>query len=358
MAVYLMLILAVFASLFLKIDDRRQKQRWYIIIIFTSLTLIAMIRSWSVGVDTLQYYRNFSVIAQLDWKQIDLLRYEPGFFYFCKILSCLSTDPHILIAISSLIIIPSVGRFIYKYSSHMALSTYIYLTLNIYFFHLTGMRQSLAIAILLYGFDFLLKKKYIRYAGVVLLAALFHSSAALLLFLIFLQMLPYKMNTYFRTMGVAAIGFFLYSFLFQYIARFFTQYAGFTHSEFGFSNYFGTLLQFLLIFFLYTLAHYLHFHSDDLTKDHMVNDLCLRCLSVAVCVQAMAMRMNIIGRMSQYFLIFSIIAIPNMLYKFKEKNRFSWVLLTVTVLLAYWIIVGVLRPEWYGAIPYHTFMID
>ncbi len=84
MAVYLMLILAVFASLFLKIDDRRQKQRWYIIIIFTSLTLIAMIRSWSVGVDTLQYYRNFSVIAQLDWKQIDLLRYEPGFFYFCK----------------------------------------------------------------------------------------------------------------------------------------------------------------------------------------------------------------------------------------------------------------------------------
>lgn len=356
MQIYILLLFILFTCVLIGFDNTKRK-KIFMIIIFSILTLIAMLRSWKVGVDTEQYYRNFTVIANLGWDEVDVLRYESGYFYLCKILSCISKDPHILIIISSFIIIPSVGRFIYKYSSNVALSTFIYITLNIYFFHLTGMRQSLAIAILLYGIDFLLERKNFKFMLIVIIASLFHSSAVILIVLIWINKLKYGRKTYFNTIFTAIIGFIFYKPVFGIISQILPKYQGYITSTFGESNYFGALLQFIVGLTVYTFCNKFYFFKDN-EKQNNISRLALRCVSITVCLQAMTMRMNIIGRMSPYFWIFSIIAFPDAIKSIKSKNKSEWILIVLFVLFLYWLIIGIYRPEWNGVIPYYTLFRD
>lgn len=56
----------------------------------------------------------------------------------------------------------------------------------------SGMRQSIAVAIFLLSFDYLLQRKYIHYIAGLLLASLFHSSALVLVALIALNIVNWK----------------------------------------------------------------------------------------------------------------------------------------------------------------------
>lgn len=360
MLIYIFILLVIINSMLLNIDINKKVRKQYVIIIFMILTAIAMFRSYKVGVDTLQYYRNFNIIANLNWSDVDILRYEPGYFYFCKVLSEISKDPHILIMVSSLIIIPSVGRFIYKYSKNVALSIFLYITLNIYFFHLTGMRQSIAIAILLYGIGFLIEGKYIKYSLVVILAAQFHSSAIFLLCMILIRKSSCGKKTYIRMLIISLLGFVFYNQIFKLASILITKYEGYADSIFGESNYFGALLMFLVYFIIYSICQIYQFRGRSQYKfeDNVIGKIAFRSLSIAVCLQVITMRMNIIGRMVPYFIIFAIIAVPDAISRVKSKKFIVSILIIVMLLFTYWLVIGLFRPEWNGAIPYLTIFND
>ena len=82
---------------------------------------------------------------------------------------------------SSLAFILSVYRF-FKTHTHY-IFTCIFLAVAIYFSELfmCQVRQSLAIAILLFGIDYLLSGKWVRYVLIVILASLFHTTAIIML---------------------------------------------------------------------------------------------------------------------------------------------------------------------------------
>lgn len=359
MSIYIAVLFWVFISIFMNYDRSKKRKKMFVIISFFILTVIAMLRSWQVGVDTAQYYRNFGYITYLDWSQSDILRYESGFFALCKILSYISKDPHILIMVSSLIIIPSVGRFIYKYSENVALSTFLYITLNTYFFHMTGMRQSLAIAFIIYGFEYLVKDKYLKYLIFVVVASLFHSSALFLISLIFIKKMYYYKKSYIRTIIIMGTCFVFYKYLFRVAVLILGKYAAYEESVFGESNYFGALFQFLIGFILYSVCHYLYFIKKQKTLlNSKITMIALRGFSLAVCFQALAMRMNIFGRMTSYFWIFGIIAIPNSISNLEVKRKKEWILVIATISFLYWFIIAKYRPEWHGVIPYISFFED
>lgn len=360
MSIFILVLFFIFIVMLVNIDRNIKNRKWFVLITFSILTSIAMIRSWTVGVDTEQYYRNFQIIASLGWDQVDVLRYEPGYFYLNKILSCISKDPHILIIVSSIIIIPSVGRIIYKYSKNVALSTFLYITLNAYFFQLTGMRQALAIAVILYGIDFFEKQKYLKFILVIILACMFHSSAIFLSVLILLQKMKYTKKTYINSLIVAIIGFIFYKQIFRIASLVIDKYAGYEESVYAASNYFGALFQFLVGFILYSVCHYLIFKMKENKKieESEVGKISLRCLSVAVCIQLITMKMNILGRMTPYFWIFSIIAVPEALSYIKSKRRKEWILGIALFTFIYWLIIATMRPEWHGIIPYSTLFKD
>lgn len=356
MSIYIAVLFLVFISIFINYDSSKKRKKLFLITSFFILTVIAMLRSWEVGVDTEQYYRNFGYITYLDWSQSDVLRYEIGFFALCKVLSYFSNDPYILIMVSSLIIIPSIGRFIYKYSENVALSTFLYITLNAYFFNMTGMRQSLAIVFIVYGFDYLVEEKYIRYFIFIVIASLFHSSALFLISLIFIRKMAYTRNSYIKTIFIIGICFVFYKYLFRIAVLILGKYAGYEESVFGGSNYLGSLFQFLIGMIFYSVCHYLYFiRTQNKSVNSKINMMALRLFSLAICFQALAMKMNILGRMVPYFWIFGILAIPNTIFNCKIKRRKEWILCIITLSFVYWFIIAKFRPEWHGVIPYAPF---
>ena len=162
MFIYVLIIMVILFSIPLKVDRNNALKKKWIIVIFGTLTIISALRSYSVGVDSIQYKEAFDKIVKLDFSQSNFLRYEIGFFSFVKTLSLLSDSPQILFIVSSFIIIPSIGIFIYKYSKNVAFSSLLYILFNIFFFHMTGMRQSLALVLLLFAYDNLVKSNTTR----------------------------------------------------------------------------------------------------------------------------------------------------------------------------------------------------
>lgn len=88
--------------------------------------------------------------------------------------------------ISSLFFAFSIAEFLRKYAKYKF--TCLFLALTFYFddLFMAQVRQSLAISILLLGTTYLLEKKWLKYFLVVILAALFHVTAIVAVFTVFL----------------------------------------------------------------------------------------------------------------------------------------------------------------------------
>ena len=354
MAIYIVVILIIFFSIPLRLDRDKKLKRCWLVAIFAILTTISAIRSYHVGIDSIQYKDAFGKIAHLDYSQNNSLRYEIGFFYLVKTITLVSRDSQLLFIISSLIIIPSVGVFIYRYSKNVAFSSLLYILFNIFFFHMTGMRQSLALVLLLFAYDNLVKNNYPRFIISTVIASLFHSSAILFLVCLFIKRIKYNKYSHLITILLSILFFVFFKPIFLNITHLIGKYGGYIDSEdFGVSNYYGAFFQFLLTFVVYTFCHFRYINQESKNDSDRMS---LILLGIDVICQIMAMKMNIIGRMNQYFWIHSIILVPNIVKEEKRsKSRLLLYFGIILVSVAYWFIIAMFRPEWSGAIPYIPF---
>lgn len=71
----------------------------------------------------------------------------------------------------------SIGRFIYKAAKDPALALLFFITLGLFQFSLSGIRQTIAISITLWLFPLIRQRKFIKFILGVYLASLFHKSA-------------------------------------------------------------------------------------------------------------------------------------------------------------------------------------
>ena len=360
-----------------KVNETKKKQILFIIFIFTLCALIASLRSFNVGIDTLQYYRNYYTIGSIEWGNYDSVRYEFGYFALCKLLNYLSSDPQILLFVSSTFCCYSVGRFIYKNSCDVIFSSFLFVSLNILGSYMNLMRQAIAIAILLFGFD-LLKKPGIRprvfYCLIVLAAMLFHTSAVVMLVVLVVENLRYTRLSFLLTI-VASASFFVFSSqIWDLMLRLFPSYSGYTDSVFAASNYFAALINiaiclvilcFGLIFYHKkrnrietdgyptTMAEAVYGANRKLTPRY---DFMAYMLSLGLIFLSMAAKMTLMGRFSIYFTIYYIIWLPNtaqsMVNK-RDKVVLTWMILFFS--LAYYLTIAIIRPEWHGVIPYQFF---
>ena len=70
-----------------------------------------------------------------------------------------------------------VGRLIYKESKQSAISIVMLVSLGFYYFSMTGLRQTIAMSILILGYPFLKERRFIPFAILVFIASRYHLSA-------------------------------------------------------------------------------------------------------------------------------------------------------------------------------------
>lgn len=365
MAIYIGIIaFTVLLGIIINANETNYKKKFFLITIFSLIAVFSALRSKNVGMDTEQFFSMYNVIRALSWDRLHELRYEWGYMILCKLLSYISTSPQLLIIVSSIFISFSVGRFIYKNSTDVVMSTYIYITFNIWSMYMNVLRQAIAIAIIMIGFEFLKKRKWIIFGLFVLLAMTFHTSAIFVLVLIpCLLKKTFTQKTVQLVTIICIFGFFFFNKIFDLATKLLGVYGSYSSGKYAQENYFGAALGLLLFLILFIIGGMCKPSESRLRYKDIIHlnieenfALIALAMSIALFCYVLGMRMNILSRMMLYFQYFIMIWLPWGIASIGEQREKTILTYSIyVVLLLNFVIINIYRPGWYGIVPYEFY---
>ena len=188
--------------------------------------VIMAFRGISVGIDTAAYYNEF---YPFDYSSLFNERYssERGFMLLNVVLNKLGCSFYVLTFIEALIVVLPTFFLVKKYSKNPYLSFFYYVALDYFLFGLTGMRQAIAIGIVLIAFEVAQRRKFLPFICLVAIAMTFHRTAIVALPIYFLGYFSLKKKHISWILLVSAIVFFLK----EPIRTFMRQFARINHAE-------------------------------------------------------------------------------------------------------------------------------
>lgn len=176
-------------------------KKYYLIISGTVLALIIGLRADTVGTDSMHYSFFWRLSNQINWSQILEYR-EPFFILLEKIFRATSNDYTIFFLGVAVICVWGVGTLFYRYSEKPFISYVSLLSLSYIYFFMSGLRQSIAIAIIMFSYKYVRERKLIPFLLLVALAYGFHNTAVI--FLLAYPIANVKINwKHFTCIGVA-----------------------------------------------------------------------------------------------------------------------------------------------------------
>ena len=204
------------------------------------------------------------------------------------------------------------------------LSIYLFLTSTIYFATMNLVRQYMALAILLFGLDYLKKQHYVSYSICIVIAMLFHSSAVIA----FLYMALYYLysnkiwtklyNMLFAILYCASIVFMFVDL--RRVVPYFSfmipdRYIGYLTSKFmSIKNYAAILKQVIPNFILFLMIK----DAKYLKKEFDYFDLCFIGWIFYVLITNLFYGINLFIRLGFYFDYFILLVVPMLIYYYKQ----------------------------------------
>ncbi len=342
----------------LRIDKGDLNKKAYVIIMALILIALSGFRADTVGVDTSQYWRQYHISGSLGWGESALSRYELGYFLFNKLCYTITPNPTFLFVVVSIFVYGCIEYVIYKESTDIVFSNFIFIGLNYYFACFNLFRQGIAIAIALLAFRMLRQKKYVKYALMICVAAQFHSSAIVLLALIFIykNYSMKRLGIYLATTMVLFIG---SEFIIDRIFAI-SGYSVYLNSEYDFTNYFGSMLESIKVLLLFLVGVFSIYNridnnAEENTKLCVKRNLYANIISIAFLFSALTIKSNIFNRMGLYFEVIMFLWIPVALQKIQDRGLKNGLKIGIIVMIyIYFIFIGTLKSEWYGVIPYSS----
>ncbi len=163
-------------------SDNLTRNRTFIWISFILIGALIAFRDKTVGADTLNYYNAYLIAAnQRIGEGLTLTTsIETGYLLLLQILNHMNKNPQTMFVFEGILVAVSYGWFICRNTKKIA-DSYIaimaYLAFNLFSFQLTGYRQALAMAVCMFAYYFLEKRKFFSFLLIIIIAAQFHASA-------------------------------------------------------------------------------------------------------------------------------------------------------------------------------------
>ena len=187
MVVYLCNIACLTGMWFLLSNYRKDKNRIFCFFASLNWILISGLRGLSVGDDTKAYKEQFTNIKFQTWDSL-FEAFKQKYFHngdgkdigyglLEKAFQIISTNYQFwLFAIAALFFV-AFGFFVYKYSENPYLSYILFSTLFYSFFAITGLRQTIATAVVvLIGIELIKRKKFIPFFILIILMSTVNDS--------------------------------------------------------------------------------------------------------------------------------------------------------------------------------------
>lgn len=177
--------ISIFTILFIYVAIKGEKKEKIVAVVgVVFLFLVAALRDKTVGMDTPGYVNHYKLLASLDFGALkeyimnnpDKYK-DPTFYYTGWIFGRIFSNPQWWLAAIALLYSVSVGKLIYKDSKQVAISLVMLVSLGFFSFSLTGLRQTIAMSILILSYPFLKQRRFIPFALLVFIATRYHLSA-------------------------------------------------------------------------------------------------------------------------------------------------------------------------------------
>lgn len=166
------------------LEQNNTSEKFFSIIMFLALFVVLATQSTSEMNDVRAYKILYEEYA--DWSferffiECDKMK-DPVYYCVGLIFSKLGFSFKTFKILINLFFIYSVAKVTLTYSSKVPLSIMVFISLGLYEFSYTGLRQVIAMSILLFAYKYMREKKLLKFIGIVLLATLFHSTAIIFL---------------------------------------------------------------------------------------------------------------------------------------------------------------------------------
>ncbi|MCX8531518.1 EpsG family protein [Chryseobacterium luquanense] len=326
----------------------------YIKTITFILIIHAGLRNVAVGSDTYVYFQYFEDVKNVSWSTIyeDIITYyhlgigkDVGYLLFEKAVQIFTDEFQVFLLVVAFIFFSFLGYFIFKNSSSLisiALSYVIYFAMFYNVFSISAIRQSLATAAALYGYELIKKRKLFRFLILMLVASLMHKTV--LIFLPFYFIAHLKKERIFLVISFLAfpIVFVFRNTLADYI-KVLSGYNEYEQFE-GAGTYYFTAF-FILISIIALLRR----------KIVIQNNMNARASYFAFGLVLILLPMSWIHpaalRITMYFSIFMLLLIPQILNSFKSfslrNNLYAYTILLFILLF--------IQANWNNPIPYGFF---
>lgn len=357
MVLYICIIFVLLGALAISVTDcgdnweLKSKRRFvYSRSIYGFLFILLMALFWfltafrgdSIGNDTRTYLNYYEEIAKhginANW------HIEIGYQYFCLLLSKISPNPYFLLIVCSTICYTVCGIFIYRYSNTILFSVILLFCIAFPFFA-SGIRQSIALVFVLWAYAKIKDNKKVIPLILILIASVFHVSALMSLLWFAHKYIP-KKPVYVITLALITAVLAASGVLNSFLTGILQEYQGYFDSEYAGTGWLGITYYLLRAVVFYLFIYFVYkeeCRQNSLIISNSVLLLFTVCLGFSV---------NLFNRASLYFLILIVVDLPNAFNSGKLKNRDIWMIVTGIVMLSYFIVTLIIRPEWNNLYPY------
>lgn len=286
----------------------------YCFIISIILIIVSGLRHLSVGNDTWNYVNIFYRYNQMSINELFQNHFgiEFGYVILNKFIGSLSLGHQWLLLFTAVVFTLSVSKFIYDYSNDVVLSYLVLFSFSFFQFSMTGVRQTLAISIVIFGIKYALDKKLIKFSLVVLLASTFHQSA-LVAFFIYLATY-FKMSKLMKVSSIVLIAIVyvlrnsIVNFLFMFIPD----------GRYNYLSDGGGETVLLVVFLTFIVGLMFHKNYDKVSR---YANFEYGMIILGILFQVFTPVQNIFFRIAMYFTIILVVFIPNLFSGFKSSER-------------------------------------
>ena len=321
----------------------------------TILFLVAALRSHLVGHDTSNYIRMFENMKYASFNDVWVnftslyATREATYNLLTKVISELGFTAQAWLAIVAGMFTCSLVRLIQRYSNDMYLSIVMFISLGYFGFSLTGLKQTMAMTIIMWSFKDLLENNVRIFFLKVIMASSLHLSA--ITFLLAYPMSKLKVRV--KHVGVIIIVFGVTSLFPDQVRRvLFTYFVPNIYMRYADNDAALNATGFIIQLFIFMFCYFLSPKSRKSGAEDGKYNIVMNLLFLGLVFQSFAAVVAESFRIRMYYSLFSILAETWAFNKVKRYDRFLIKSLIVAVLLLYYFLFSRTHA---GVYPYWFF---
>ncbi len=341
MTVYLTNIALIFFWALFLLQSKNNKdnnKKLYCGIVAFQWVLISGFRHVDIGADTLEYKNAFERVKQTPWSTIleNIFDYlfkgkeikDPGYALVEKISQIFCKDYQVFLIFIALLFTGFMAVWIYKNSKDPCFSFFLYSILFYSFYALTGHRQTIATALIVFlGYKYIKERKFFKFTILAFIAFLIHKSSVVFFPYYFIANIPITIP--YVVIATIIIG--VVTFLGKGIYGPLAEILGFGEDQIDYAvGGAETYAAVLSLMCLVVLVFYFYYKNRTENATRIFNITLLTLLSSLLVFQNQSFM-----RIQQYYSLFLCISLPEVIYSFEKKSRIIVYVFVVCFLVLY-----------------------